>query len=305
MNGQEKGHSLNRLTGLLRRRRTGSALPMPSTGSALETALAPPGDEGLSPGLLEWAHTPARIPWLEGAYYQYRLGGHHLVLASCGVARCDECEVVVGRAEVECALVVEGPLLVLGSRLGDTRPWSWASPYNWHFAPPAERVVPAAVPLTPETYARLWATLWITLWDTATGRARMGRAVALRPEFTRALHGVLREQAMRPFHVASAERALDGLRFASAPLELRARVMTRSTAASRDGGRWALPRTRRGDSAQGTSTRKHHEPRSRVLDRHHRRVLDAHPPYLHLPPPLSGGPGGRPDARRSDETPGE
>ena len=84
--------------------------------------------------------------------------------------------------------------------------------------------MPAAVPLTPETYARLWATLWITLWDTATGRVRIGRAVALRPEFTHALHGVLREQAMRPFHVASAERALDGLRFAAGPLELRARV---------------------------------------------------------------------------------
>ena len=118
-------------------------------------------------------------------------------------------EAAVGRAEAEFALVVEGPLLVFGSRFGDALPWSWAAPYNWHFAPPAERVVPAAVPLTPETYARLWATLWITLVDTATGRARIGRAVALRPEFTHALHGVLREQAMRPFQVAAADRALD------------------------------------------------------------------------------------------------
>ena len=296
MNGHEEGHPLDRLTGLPRRRRA---------GSALGSALAPAGDEALSPGLLEWAYTPARIPWHEGAGYQYRLGSHHLVLASCGVARCDECEVVVGRAKVECALVVEGPLLVLGSRFGDTRPWSWASPYNWHLAPPAERVVPASVPLTPETHARLWATLWITVWDTATGRVRMGRAVALRPEFTRALHGALREQAMRPFQVAAAERALDGLRFASAPLELRARVMTRSAAASWDGGRWASSLAGRDDSAQGISMRKHHEARSRDLDRHRRRVLDAHPTHQHLPPQLPGGPRGRPDARRSGETPGE
>ena len=123
MNGHEKGQPLSRLTGLLRHRAR-SARPMPRTGSSLEKVPAPAGDDGLSPGLREWAHTPARIPWLEGASYQYRLGSHHLVLASCGVARCDECEEVVGRAEVECALVVEGPLLVFGSRFGDTRPWS-------------------------------------------------------------------------------------------------------------------------------------------------------------------------------------
>ena len=152
-------------------------------------------------------------------------------------------EAAVGRAEAEFALVVEGPLLVFGSRFGDTLPWSWAAPYNWHFAPPAERVVPAAVPLTPETYARLWATLWITLVDTATGRDRIGRAVALRPEFTHALHGVLREQAMRPFQVAAADRALDGLRCATDPLELRARVRTRCAAVSDHGGRWASTRT--------------------------------------------------------------
>ena len=75
----------------------------------------------------------------------------------------------MGRAEAEFALVVEGPLLVFGFRFGDAMPWTWAAPYNWHFAPPAERVVPAAVDLTPDSYARLWATLWITLVDAATG----------------------------------------------------------------------------------------------------------------------------------------
>ena len=87
----------------------------------------------MSQDLLEWAHTPARIPWLEGAEYQYRLGSHKLILATRGVA--SRHEAAVGRAEAEFALVVEGPLLVFGSRFGDTLPWSWAAPYNWHFAP--------------------------------------------------------------------------------------------------------------------------------------------------------------------------
>ena len=136
MNGHGKGHPLDRLTGLLRRSRGGIGPPDASHRRRTWTRRPPRRATTACPrDLLEWAHTPARIPWLEGADYQYRLGSHQLVLASCGVARRDECEAAVGRAEVEFALVVEGPLLVFGSRFGDTRPWSWASPYNWHFAP--------------------------------------------------------------------------------------------------------------------------------------------------------------------------
>src|SRR4051794_9204742 len=129
MNGDMNGNHLNRMTGLLRRSRAGSARPMPRTRSAAtDSVLAPAGDDGLSADLREWAHTPARIPWLEGAEYLYRLGSHHLMLASRGESSPDEYGAAVGRAEVQFALVVEGPLLVLGSRFGDTEPWRWASP---------------------------------------------------------------------------------------------------------------------------------------------------------------------------------
>jgi hypothetical protein len=240
MNGHAKDCTNNRLSGTSRRPRAQAVRPLPPAKfGAFATALAASGNAGKSQDLLEWAHTPARIPWLEGAEYQYRLGRHQLILTTCGVA--SRHEAAIGRAEAEFALVIEGPLLVFGSRFGDTLPWSWAAPYNWHFAPPAERVVPAAVPLTPENYARLWATLWITLEDTATGRARIGRAVALRPEFTHALHGVLREQAMRPFQVAAADRALDRLQFGAGPLALRARVVTKCAAVSDHGGRSRRP----------------------------------------------------------------
>jgi hypothetical protein len=240
MNGHAKDGPINRLGCRLRRRKARSVRSLPPVEFAtFDASLAATGAYGVSQDLLEWAHTPARIPWLDGAEYQYRLGSHKLILAGCGVAR--RYEAAVGRSEAEFALVVEGPLLVFGSRFGDNLPWSWAAPYNWHFAPPAERVVPAAVPLTPETHARLWATLWITLEDTTTGQARIGRAVALRPEFTHALHGVLREQAMRPFQVAAADRALDRLQFAAGPLALRARVVTNCAAVSDHGGRSRRP----------------------------------------------------------------
>jgi hypothetical protein len=305
MNGNAKGDPVDRVTGLLRSSKAGSARPMPPAKSAeLGSVLASASDDGLSRDLREWAHTPACIPWPEGADYQYRLGSHRLVLAIHGVAR--RCEAAVGRAEAEFALVVAGPLLVFGSRFGDTLPWSWAAPYNWHFAPPAERVVPAAVPLTPGNYARLWSTLWITSWDRAAGRARIGRAVALRPEFTHALHGALREQAMRPFHVAAADRALDRLRFAAGPIAPRARAVTRCAAVSGQGVGWTSTRAGADDAAHSFSMmRILHDSRTGHLDRRRRRVLDAHPPYPHLPPPLPGGPGGRPDARGSGGSPDE
>jgi hypothetical protein len=296
MNGNAIGDHRGRFTGLLTRSNPGSARPMPPAKSAARDPVLPSArDDLLYQELMDWAPTPVRIPWLEGADYQYHLGSHQLILAIRGVT--DRQEAAVGRDEAEFALVVEGPLLVFGSRFGVTLPWSWATPYNWHFAPPAERVVPAPVPLTPETYARLWATLWITLVDTATGRARIGRAVALGPAFTHALHGALREQAIRPFHAAAAVQALDGLQYAARPLELRARVMTQCAAVSDDGGRWASTRAGRDGAANDISMRKPHESRPRQLDRHHRRVLDAHPPDSNLPPPLPGGPGGRPVAR--------
>ena len=87
MNGNAKGDPLDRFTGLLRRSNAGSARPMPPTESAaLDSVLAAASDGLLSQELMEWAHTPARIPWLEGADYQYRLGSHKLILAICGVA---------------------------------------------------------------------------------------------------------------------------------------------------------------------------------------------------------------------------
>jgi len=175
---------------------------------------------------------PARdvdLPGSEVAAYRYRLGSHSLVLASFGTSW--RRRAAVRRAPAEFALAVEGPWIVFGYRFGEGTPWSWAVPYNWHFGP-SRRVVPAAVAPTPETYSRLWATLWISHVDVAEGRDRVLRAVALRPEFAHVLHGVLRDQSLRPFRAADAARALGRLRRMTRGSGLRVYARTRCAAAS-------------------------------------------------------------------------
>lgn len=176
------------------------------------------------PGLVNHYHPAwragrhATVPVNPGAEYRYRVACHELNLAISGVTPRQAAAVRHGVAEF--ALAVAGPLLVFSYRFGAAVPWSSAAPYNWHFEPFLDRVIPPAVPLDSKTYARLWSTLWITLVDADNGRARAGRAVALRPEFTYALHGVLRAQALRRFHGAAADRALDRIRFAPGPFDL-------------------------------------------------------------------------------------
>ena len=133
-------------------------------------------------------------------------GGHELTLSHRGVT--DRLAADVERAEAEFSLVVEGPWIVLCYRIGDSSPWSSASPFNWHMTPEGGRVVPAEVELSPETYARLWSTLWISLVDAESGVIRVRRAVALCPEFTRALHNAIRAQALEPFSGAAGDHAL-------------------------------------------------------------------------------------------------
>jgi hypothetical protein len=82
--------------------------------------------------------------------------------------------------------------------------------------------------------------------DADDGQVLVRRAVALRPEFAYALHRVLREQALRPFRGAAADRALDKLRYATGPSAQRARVVTRSAAVSGHEGRGASARVGRG-----------------------------------------------------------
>ncbi|WP_406696984.1 hypothetical protein V5E97_38965 [Singulisphaera sp. Ch08] len=240
MKSHDNPEQIHRLEDRLKRRDTARIYPFrPDPAEAFTTV----SDHHVAENPPAWLHTPARIHWPEGAAYQYRLGRHRLALTTSGVAGHHETD--VAQAEAEFALVVEGPLLVLGARFGETMPWAWARPYHWYFTAPAKRVVPASIALTPRTYARLWATLWITLVDDRNGRVRVRRAVALRPEFTHTLHGVLRAQALRPFQGPTVQRALERLHEALPVLGLRACVRTRCAAVSEPMSRWAVTEAER------------------------------------------------------------
>src|SRR4029077_14806945 len=121
MNGTTKTDTRNRLYGLLRRSKPGSTRPMPPAKSAERGPVLLARRDALRyQEQMDWAPTPIRNPWLEGADYRYCLGSHQLILAIRGVSASQEA--AVGRAEAEFALVVAGPLLVFGSRFGATVP---------------------------------------------------------------------------------------------------------------------------------------------------------------------------------------
>lgn len=170
----------------------------------------------------------------ETAEYRYRHGAHELRLTSQDVDhRIAE---AIARGEAEFGVRVAGPNIVLGYRFGEVIPWGDAAPFQWWQLPAEERVIPPAIQLDPESYHRSWATLWITLVEAADGTIRARRAVALRPEFARALHDAIRAQALRPHD--EAQRA-PGDRPRGLSEEAIPRV--RAAAASRPG--WSPPGT--------------------------------------------------------------
>ncbi|SIO65877.1 hypothetical protein SAMN05444166_7870 [Singulisphaera sp. GP187] len=255
MKTHDKKTTIYRLEGFLKRRdaeRTQRIRP------AQVGSLAALGEDQRSRNLSAWLHAPECIAWPAGAEYLFRLGRHRLALSTSGGA--GRHERAVARAEAEFALVVEGPLFVIGARFGTAMPWAWARPYHWRFTAPTQRIVPASIALTPRNYARLWATLWITLVDDWTGRVRVRRAVALRPEFAHTLHGVLRAQALRPYQPSTVHRAGERLHEALPDLALRACVQTRCAAVSEPEpvSRWATQgaRTEQDDTGFPISRRQ-------------------------------------------------
>jgi hypothetical protein len=235
--------SLNNAVHLLKRRSSRAGLSGTEKG-------VPSAVGGAVSDLERWAGMSVRLPWFEKAEYRFRFGSHRLILGNQDLSA--RREAAVRTAEAEFALVVEGPLIVLGSRFGSF-PWVWASPYNWHFALPAERTVPPRVPLTRASFARLWASLRIMSADSSDGKLRLLRAAALHPRFTHALHVELHEQAVRPFPVKAAGRALDNLTHAAESLESRIRVRSRSAAVTDRGGGRSMARTTQPALARGLS----------------------------------------------------
>ena len=97
------------------------------------------------------------------------------------------------RGEVELALIVELPLIVVAYRFGQSIAWDDV-PYSWHLQPMSWRVIPK---LKSSLDAR--ALLWITLVGADDGLIHAQRGVTLSPCFTRSLHEAVRAQALMAF----------------------------------------------------------------------------------------------------------
>ena len=146
----------------------------------------------------------SRPRWPEGADYNWRAGQHELMLF---VARPTPEEVdAVQSGPVEFGMSVEPEGLFVVTRFGRTL--AFDSSYQWHRVDPAERVPP---PPHEETSPALRAVLAILLVDASTGVVRALRAVSYSPEFTRALHRAIADQAAAPFDALAHERWVAGL----------------------------------------------------------------------------------------------
>ena len=165
-------------------------------------------------------HRPGRPCRCAGAEYTYRHGGHELALSLRDVTDL-HAEAVAG-GEAEFALVVEGPLLVLGCRFGACVRWAAAAPFNWHWLPPVERVVPPDVELTPETFARLWGRCGSPSSRRISAGSGPGPPDALSPPFSFAPLAAPREQALQSYRDAVGQRALAWLSHTSEGLPERA-----------------------------------------------------------------------------------
>lgn len=132
-----------------------------------------------------------RETWPEGGQFTYSPGGLELTLFLSDIRE----DVVneVRRGEVELALIVELPLIVLTYRFGQSVPWDDV-PYSWHLQPVSWRVVPSV-----ERSLESRALLWITLVGAEDGIIHAQRGVTLSPSFTRSLHGAIRTQALMAF----------------------------------------------------------------------------------------------------------
>jgi hypothetical protein len=132
-----------------------------------------------------------RETWPEGGQFTYSPGGLELTLFLSDIRE----DVVneVRRGEVELALIVELPLIVVTYRFGQSIPWNDV-PYSWHLQPVSWRVVPSV-----ERSLESRALLWITLVGADDGIIHAQRGVTLSPSFTRSLHGAIRTQALMAF----------------------------------------------------------------------------------------------------------
>lgn len=151
---------------------------------------------------------PSRTSWPETVQYNYRGGGHELVLF---LPSPSPAEIkVVRKATCKAHLIVDGPVLLLGYEIGDRI--DGTAPYSWHRVAEHERTIP------PHGTGEQRALLLIFLVDATSGIVdatsgilRAMRQVTMPPALTSALHTAIADQAARAWDADAYDRRLERL----------------------------------------------------------------------------------------------
>jgi hypothetical protein len=161
-----------------------------------------------------------RTTWPEGADFNYRGGEHELRIFLEG-ATPREIE-AVRSGPVDFGFFSEPEGLFLITRFGPSL--SFDCSYSWHRVDPAERTLP---PPSEETRPELRALCHIILVEATTGVILALRAVSFSPEFTRALHRAIADQAAGSFDPAAHRQWADRMTRRFPTGQLWARCTTR------------------------------------------------------------------------------
>jgi hypothetical protein len=145
-----------------------------------------------------------RGSWPEGADYNFRSGGHELRIFLDGATQR---EVAAIQSEpVDFGLLVEPAGLMLVTRFG---PLTFDCSYHWRrMGVTGNRTLP---PPSEETRPSLRALLTIILLEASNGIVLVLRTVTFSPEFTRAIHQAIHDQAGTPYDRAGHQRWADSM----------------------------------------------------------------------------------------------
>jgi len=152
-------------------------------------------------------YDPRRRSWPEGADYNFRFGAHELRIFLAG-ARPREVE-AIRSGPVEFGFFAEPLGLFLLTRFGTAL--SFDCSYHWQRRAEVtgDRTLP---PASLETSPALRALVAIILIEATNGTVLALRTVTFSPEFTRALHRAIADQAGAPYDRAPHERWAAGMK---------------------------------------------------------------------------------------------
>ena len=150
-------------------------------------------------------YDPRRRSWPEGADYNFRFGAHELRIFLAG-ARPREVE-AIRSGPVEFGFFAEPLGLFLLTRFGTAL--SFDCSYHWQRRAEVtgDRTLP---PASLETSPALRALVAIILIEATNGTVLALRTVTFSPEFTRAIHEAIADQAAGPYDRAEYQRWADG-----------------------------------------------------------------------------------------------